>query len=158
MKKSEIMAILVAGVTDRLSAKKVKGEIINEITDFIKDSLKTVSTSTKVNIEDVTQKDEAGNIVKILCSKSGIWLDATIENFYEAKNNTAGIEVNGVKLRRLSRKGESISKAFNRQKVASENAIRDDVLNGVISVEEGKEKLAAIPVTPDYSAMQDSAE
>ena len=110
------------------------------------DLLAPKTGGAKVNVEDVFNADE--NLLQ--CSVSGVWLPATAEYFYEDKSGKSPF--NG--LRRLSRQAESIRKTFDKQLKASKNAIMADVLDGVISPEEGKERVEELKAAkPDYSSV-----
>jgi len=82
MKKSEIYANVVEAV------REILGE--NEAVEAVlKDHLAPkAGGGSAVNLDEVTRKDEDGVITEILCSTSGVWLPATVENFYEDKSET----------------------------------------------------------------------
>lgn len=102
-----------------------------------------------VNIDEVTKKNEAGEITEIQCSVSGVFLPATAEFFYEDK---AGKGINGLK--RLSRQAESVRKTYIKTVSTSEKAIMSDVLDQVLTPEAGKAKIEALKaVQPDYSSV-----
>lgn len=111
--------------------------------------LKPKTGGAQVNLEEVTKTNKNGEITELLCSVSGVFLPATTEFFYEDKS---GKGING--LRRLSRQAEAIRKDFTRTQKASEKAIMEDVLNGDLTVDEGKEAIAALKANqPDYSSV-----
>jgi len=102
-----------------------------------------------VNLDEVARKDDNGNVVEMMCSVSGVFLPATADFFYEDK---AGKGINGLK--RLSRQAEGIRKQHIKVLTATERAIMADVLDGVITAEDGKAKVeAARALKPDYSSV-----
>lgn len=118
---------LVAGLTDLLAPK---------------------SGGASINLDEVTRKDEEGNVTEILCSVSNVWLPATVEYFYAEKAEGKGI--NGLK--RVSKQGESIRKAATKVLNATEKAIMTDILSGEMTPKEGQKALtAAKAVQPDFS-------
>lgn len=111
--------------------------------------LKPKTAGVSVNLDEVTRKNEAGEIVEIQCSVSGVFLPATVEYFYEDKT---GKGINGLK--RLSRQAESIRKTHIRTVQASERAIVADILDSVISNEDGKAKIEELRASqPDFSTV-----
>ena len=129
-----------------LAKYKAPKQLVDEITVL----LAPKKGGASINLDEVTKKDANGKIVEILCSVSNKWLPATPEFFYTEKDSSKGI--NGLK--RISKQGESIRKAFNKQRAASEKAIMTDVIEGHMSPEEGKAKLAKLKqAKPDYSSV-----
>lgn len=107
-----------------------------------------------IDIDEVTLKDDNGNITHLLCSVSGKMLPATLDFFYEDKT---GKGINGLK--RLSRQAEGIRKTHLRTVQTSEKAIVADVLDLVISTEDGKAKIEALRASkPDFSPVSDVLE
>lgn len=92
-----------------------------------------------INLDEVTKKDANGKITHLQCSVSGKFLPADAVHFYEDKS---GKGING--LRRLSRQAEAIRKDFAKVQTSSERAIMSDVLEGTISADAGKSKIAAL--------------
>ena len=136
-KKEIFAAAIVLCETHKASDELVKG---------LTDLLEPKAGGAKVNVEDVYNEAEG----TLLCSVSNVWLPATLDFFYEDKSGKS--QFNG--LRRLSRQAESIRKTHTKTVAASEKAIMSDVLDGVISPEDGKAKVEAIKaVTPDYSVV-----
>jgi len=93
-----------------------------------------------VNVEDVYIPKAKDGKAYILCSVSGLWMEATKENFYEdvSENNKFG------GLKRLSRAAEGARKKAISAKNATEKAVMADILAGKIKPEEGKVELAKI--------------
>lgn len=117
------------------------------LTAIFETHLKPKSSGASVNIDEVTRKDEQGNIIEIMCSLSGVFLPATIDFFYEDKT---GKGINGLK--RLSRQAEGVRKQHIKTLATNKNAIMANVLDGVITPEEGKAKLKkAEAIKPDFS-------
>lgn len=136
---------LFTAVMTACEAHNAKPRLVEALTALLKPKTAGVS----VNLDEVTRKNDAGEIVEIQCSVSGVFLPATAEYFYEDK---AGKGINGLK--RLSRQAESIRKTHLRTVQASERAIVADILDGVISNEEGKAKIEAIRASqPDFSTV-----
>jgi len=136
LNKKDTFAAVIALCTEHKASKV----LVAGLTDL----LEPKSGGAKVNVEDV-MKD--GNL---LCSVSEKWLPATVEFFYEDKSGKSPF--NG--LRRLSRQAESIRKTHAKQVSTSEKAIMSDVLDGEMTPEDGKAKVAALKeVHPDYSGV-----
>ena len=101
----------------------------------------------KVDIEEVVVRDEAGNIIEMICSLSGVTLPATADFFYADKT---GDGVGGTGLKRLSMQAEKARKEHSKMVKATKEAIKEDLYAGVIDVAEAKELEANIPGV-DYS-------
>jgi hypothetical protein len=141
--KQEIHDLVVAKC-EEFGAKPKLIEALSEI-------LKPKTAGASVNLDEVTRKDENGNVTHIMCSVSGVFLPATADFFYEDKE---GKGINGLK--RLSRQAEGIRKSHIRTVTVSEKAIVQDILDGVISNEEGKAKIEALRASkPDFSSVTD---
>jgi hypothetical protein len=141
--KSEVLAL----VLEACAAHNAKAPLVEAITEILKP--KTAGAS--INLDEVTQKDSNGDVTHIMCALSGKFLPATAEFFYEDKD---GKGINGLK--RLSRQGEAIRKSHARNIAISEKAIVSDILDGVISNEDGKAKIEALRASkPDYSTVSD---
>lgn len=139
--KSEILATVVA-TCEQFNASKKLVEALTEI-------LKPKTAGAVVNLDEVTKKDASGNITEIQCSVSGVFLPATVDFFYEDKQGK-GI----LGLKRLSRQAEGIRKTHLRMVQVSEKAIVSDILDGVITNEEGKAKIEALRASkPDFSSV-----
>ena len=139
--KTEVLAAVLAAC-EQFNAKAPLVEALTEI-------LKPKTAGASVNLDDVTRKDAEGNVAEILCSVSNVFLPATAEFFYESKD---GKGINGLK--RVSKQGEAIRKSHVRGIAVSEKAIVSDILDGVISNEEGKAKIEALRSSqPDYSTV-----
>lgn len=138
---------ILAQVLETCAAFNAKQPLVDALTEI----LKPKSAGAVVNLDEVTQKDENGNITHLLCSVSGKFLPATIDFFYEDK---AGKGINGLK--RLSRQAEGIRKTHLRTVMVSEKAIVSDILDGVITNEDGKAKIEALRASkPDFSTVSD---
>ena len=147
--KAEIFKAVTEEVASLCEGYGVPKKFVEKLNAVLETNLKPKSGGMSVNIDEVTKKDENGNITHIQCSVSGAWLPATKEYFYEDK---ASKGINGLK--RISRKAEAIRKQHIKKLTATERAIMADVLDGTISPEEGKEKLeAAKAEKPDYSSV-----
>lgn len=141
--KSEILATVVA-TCEQFQASKKLIEALTEV-------LKPKTAGAVVNVDEVTQKDASGNITHLLCSVSGKMLPATADFFYEDK---AGKGILGLK--RLSRQAEGIRKTHLRTVQVSEKAIVADILDGVITNEDGKAKIEKLRASkPDFSSVSD---
>ena len=103
----------------------------------------------KVDIEEVVTRDEAGEIVEMVCSLSGVSLPATTDYFYEDKS---GDGVGGTGLKRLSMQGEKARKEHTKMVKASKDAIKEDLYAGNIDVATAKDMEANI-VGVDYSTV-----
>ena len=147
--KKEIFETVQAQVAELTAKYKTPKEFSEALNGIIVDSLAPKSGGASVNIDEVTKKDADGNITHILCSVSGKFLPATKEYFYEDK---AGKGINGLK--RLSRQAEAIRKQFTKVINTSEKAVMADVLDGEMTVDEGKAKLQELKAQkPDYSGV-----
>jgi septum formation topological specificity factor MinE len=152
MKKSELNKVLVEELSTIMERANVAKAVRNDVIEVVNKYTEPKKGGMTVDLETVVKRDDEGNITHILDASGVAYLPATVENFYEAKNG--GIEVaEGLKLKRVSRLGEKIKKASEKAKKASEKAIMQDVLDGVVTPEEGKAKLAEIIVNPDYSEL-----
>lgn len=141
MTKTDLFAAVIAAC----EAHGAKKPLVEALTDLLKPKAAGVS----VNLDDVTRKNENGEITEILCSVSGVFLPATIEYFYEDK---AGKGINGLK--RLSRQAEAVRKTHLRTVQASEKAIVSDILDGVITNDEGRTAIETLRASqPDYSSV-----
>jgi len=141
--KTEVLALVLVACT----AHNAKAPLVEALTEILKP--KTAGAS--INLDEVTRKDDNGNITHIMCALSGNFLPATAEFFYEDKD---GKGINGLK--RLSRQGEAIRKSHARNVMLSEKAIVSDILDGVITNEDGKAKIEALRASkPDYSTVTD---
>lgn len=139
MTKTQIFEAVMAVCMEYKVPEKFKAEL--------ETLLAPKNSGRSVNIDEVTKKDKEGKITEIMCSISGVFLPATAEYFYEARD---GKGING--LTRISKQADAIRKAHLKALVASSKAITDDVLDGKITPAEGKKQLEKIKAqTPDYS-------
>jgi hypothetical protein len=144
--KKELFETVSNQVTALCEKHNVAKNILAALTVILTENLAPKAGGASVNIEDVT-KSVNGKITEILCSVSGKFLPATVDFFYEDKG---GKGINGLK--RLSRQAESIRKQHIKTLAATEKGIMSDVLDGKLTPEQGKAKLAkASEVKPDYS-------
>jgi hypothetical protein len=103
-----------------------------------------------LNIDDVFVANAKDGKAYLLCSVSGLWMEATADNFYEDlvnENNKFG------GLKRLSRAAEAARKKAIQVKKATEKSVMEDLLAGNITAEAGKEIIAAV-AGPDYSSIE----
>lgn len=103
-----------------------------------------------VNVEDVFVANAKDGKAYLLCSVSGLWLEATVDNFYEDlgnENNKFG------GLKRLSRAAEAARKKAAGAKKATEKAVMDDLLAGNVTADVAKEIIANV-AGPDYSTIE----
>ena len=128
-----------------LEAAAVETEVITSVEDI----LKPKTGGKALDLSEVTRVDEDGNIVEMECAVSHVWLPATAEYFYEDKT---GKGPNGLK--RTSKQGEGVKKAFLKTHRASEKAIMADFTSGDIEPDEAKELLADLEnQAPDYTVV-----
>lgn len=147
--KQEIFDAVTAEVGKLLEDAKVTNKVKEGLTEIFEAHLKPKAAGATVNIDEVTHKDADGNITEIMCSLSGVFLPATKEFFYEDKS---GKGINGLK--RLSRQAEGVRKKHIKLVTTTERAVLADVLDGKMSPEEGKVKIAEIrALKPDYSTV-----
>ena len=153
--KKEIFETVTAATTALCEQFGTDAEFNAELNAILTKNLAPKNGGVSLNIDEVTHKDEDGNITEIMCSVSGVFLPATKEFFYEDKTGKSPlIGLDGVPLKRLSRQAESIRKAFIKSVSATEKAVMTDVLDGRLTPEEAKEKIAEVKAAkPDYSAV-----
>ena len=139
--KQEIMETVV-GI---LTKAGVEEEVVASVTEV----LRPKAGGKPVDLSEVTRTDDEGNITEIQCSLSGVWLPATEEYFYVDKT---GKGPNGLK--RVSKQGESVKKAFLKSQRASEKGIMADFTSGDLEPEDAKAMLADLETkVPDYSSV-----
>ncbi len=120
-----------------------------DVTELVAKVLRPKTGGARVDLSEVTRTDDEGNVTEIMCSVSGVWLPATEEYFYAEKQGT-GI----AGLKRVSKQGESVKKAFTKTLRASEKGIMADFTSGDLDPEEAKRMLADLTATaPDYSSV-----
>lgn len=139
--KKEIFTQVVA-VLEKHKASK---ELIAEISAIVEPKKGGMS----VNVEDVYVPKAKDGKAYLLCSVSGLWLEATADNFYE--DASEGNKFGGLK--RLSRAAEAARKKAISVKKATEAAVMQDMLAGNISADEAKAKLAKV-AGPDFSQIK----
>ena len=113
--------------------------------------LKPGKGGATVNVADVFVPKAQDGKAYLLCSVSGLWLEATVDNFYEdaSENNKLG------GLKRLSRAAEAARKKAINAKKATEKAVMQDLLAKKISAEEGSKIIAGV-AGPDFSGIKGS--
>lgn len=152
--KREIFEAVSAAALELCEKHQVANNVREGLQSIFDEHLAPKSSGASVNLDEVTRKDEDGNIVEIQCAVSGAWLPASLDYFYEDKTGKGPVGTDGVALRRLSRQAEQIRKQAAKTLAATEKAIMADVLDGVMTPEEGKAKLEeAKAVKPDYSSV-----
>ena len=104
------------------------------------------------DLSDYVTFDDMGKAIKIVCKFSGVELEANATNFYSDKNSKIEC-ANGDVVSPHSREAIKIKNDFAKTLKASKDAITKDVMDEVISVAEGKERMAALPTEPDYSVV-----
>jgi hypothetical protein len=104
------------------------------------------------DLSESVEFNEDGKAVKILCRISGVWLNADANTFYSDKNSKIECE-NGEFVSPYSRVAIKIKSDFAKAIKASSDAIKEDVINEVITPAEGKAALADLPTEPDYSVI-----
>ena len=114
------------------------------------ETLEPKKGGASVNTEDVYVANAKDGKAYLLCSVSGLWLEATADNFYEDLGNESN-KFGGLK--RLSRAAEAARKKAVGAKKATEKAVMDDLLAGNITAEEGKDIIAKV-AGPDYSTIE----
>lgn len=150
--KKEIHGNVSAAVAELCKANNVNGEIASGLQAILDTHLAPKTGGAQIDVDSVTTKDKSGNITEMVCSVSGVSLPATVEYFYEDKNGSGFADTG---LKRLSRQGEGVRKSHNKSISATEKAIMSDVMEGVITPEDGKVKLAKAKATkPDYSGVK----
>ena len=129
-----------------------------ELVNKLKEILEPKSGGKSVDWDQVTRKDENGNVTLMQDSISGMWFPATSEFFYEDKSGNGVVGTDGVNLKRVSKAGYAAASKFKRALAASKEAIFNDVLDGNITPDEGKEKILELEETgPDFSDMEEFA-
>jgi len=155
--KTEIFNTVSEAVKTFVETNGLGDEVATGLATILEENLAPKSGGASVNLDDVTTKDEDGNIVELMCATSKVMLPATLEFFYEDKSENAKI-INeaGEALKRLSRQAESVGKKFIKTQRATIQAITDDILEAedMEAVEELKIQLAsAKEAKPDYSVV-----
>jgi len=146
--KKEIFETVTTAVSALCKQHNTPVKFNDALNAILSDNLAPKVGGASVNLEEVT-KSVDGKVTEIMCSVSGKFLPATKEFFYEDK---AGKGINGLK--RVSRQAESIRKVHVKALAATEKAIMTDVLDGKMTPEAGKARLAkAKEAKPDYSSV-----
>ena len=157
MTKAELYSVTTAAVIAYAEAQGFDVETIDGLKNILEDNLAPKSGGAAVNLDEVTRKDEDGNIVELQCATSKVFLPATLEFFYEDKSeNPKIVNAQGEPLKRLSRQAEAVGKRFIKTQRATIQAITDDILEAedMEKIEELKVQLvAAKTAKPDYSTV-----
>ena len=119
------------------------------LTKALDELLRPGKGGASINVDEVYVPKAKDGKSYILCSVSGVWLEATKENFYEdaSENNKFG------GLKRLSRLAESARKKAIQIKNATEKAVMADLLAKKITSDEGNKILSGVK-GPDFSAIK----
>jgi hypothetical protein len=104
------------------------------------------------DIESIVKRDEAGNVVELQCQASMVWLPADLEYFTKDIGSKI-INEAGDTLYKISRQAQKIRSEAVKTFKASKDAIVFDVLEGVISSEDGKAMIGKLSQEPDYSGV-----
>ena len=89
----------------------------------------------KANPEEFTVFNADGSQAFIQCAVTGLWFAVNSDNFYLSE---------GVVKYRTSKHGERLKKELVKANKASKDAILNDVINGVITPEQGKAAVEAL--------------
>ena len=89
----------------------------------------------KANPEEFTVFNADGSQAFILCAVTGLWFPVNADNFYLSE---------GIVKYRTSKHGERLKKDVVKANKASKDAILNDVINGVITPEQGKAAVEAL--------------
>ena len=119
------------------------------LTKALDDLLRPGKGGASINVDEVYVPKAKDGKSYLLCAVSGVWLEATKENFYEdaSENNKFG------GLKRLSRKAEAARKKATSVKNATEKAVMTDLLAKKITSDEGNKILSGIK-GPDFSEIK----
>lgn len=125
--------------------------------DLVEDMSKLLAPGKggqRVNIDEITRKDDEGNITHIKCRYSGAWLPATTE-YFPKDTNSKIVGTDEEALYTVSKAALKIRQEAQKAYKASKEAITNDLLDGNIDREEAKEALANLSAEPDYSSIED---
>ena len=127
MTKSE----LFQSVSEVLEKYNVKTAAREEILAL----LEVKKGGVKANPEEFTVFNADGSQAFILCAVTGLWFPVNADNFYLSE---------GIVKYRTSKHGERLKKDVVKANKASKDAILNDVINGVITPEQGKAAVEAL--------------
>jgi hypothetical protein len=127
----EETSALFVDITNLLAPKK--GGAVSDLSDFV-------------------ELNDEGKAVKVKCRLSGVWFEANSDNLVSDKNAKIECE-NGEMVYNLSKAAQRLKADFAKAIKASTDAIKEDVINEVITPAEGKAALAELPTEPDYSSI-----
>lgn len=122
---------LYTSVAEVLAKFNVKQAAQDEILAL----LEVKKGGVKANPEEFTVFNADGVATHVLCPVTNLWFPCTEDNFYFT---------DGVLRGRVSKFGEKLKKDFVKAVKASKEAILNDVINGVITPEAGKEQVAQL--------------
>jgi len=122
---------LYTSVAEVLAKFNVKQAAQDEILAL----LEVKKGGVKANPEEFTVFNADGVPTHVLCPITNLWFPCTEDNFYFT---------DGVLRGRVSKFGEKLKKDFVKAVKASKEAILNDVINGVITPEAGKEQVAQL--------------
>ena len=122
-----------------------------ELTSALDELTKPGKGGMSVNVEDVFVPKVQDGKVYLQCSVSGLWMEATVENFYEdaSENNKFG------GLKRLFRVAEGVRKKVINAKKATEKGVMQDLLAKKIIAEQGNEIIVKV-AEADFSGIKGS--
>lgn len=127
MTKSELFQS-VSEVLEKYNVKQTAREEILALLEVKKGGI-------KANPEEFTVFNADGSQAFILCAVTGLWFAVNADNFYLSE---------GVVKYRTSKHGERLKKELVKANKASKDAILNDVINGVITPEQGKEAVEGL--------------
>ena len=119
----------------------------------LEELLKPGRAGQSVNLDEITKKDENGNIVEVQCKLSGVWLPADTKHFLADKNSKI-VNAEGEGIYPVSRQADKLKKEAKKAYAASKEAISQDVFDENITPAQGKEAIANLSTEPDYSSVQ----
>lgn len=144
--KKEILASVLAVLAAH--------EANEQMTAEIKTLLEPKTGGKTVDLSEVTTVDKKGQVLTMEDSISGVWLEATLENFYEDKTGKGIVGTDGASLKRVSKIAYSLQTKAKKALAASKQGIFDDVLEGNLAPEDGKAKIAELTAAPvDYTSV-----
>lgn len=143
MTKKELNSAVIAICTQH-KAPQALVSALDELT-------KPGKGGASVNVEDVFVPKAKDGKAYLQCSVSGLWLEATTENFYEDTSDSN--KFGGVK--RLSRAAEGARKKAINAKKATEKAVMQDLLAKKITAEQGNATISKV-AGPDFTGIKGS--
>lgn len=111
-----------------------------------------------ISLDEITERDEEGSIVRVQCQLSGRWLPATAD-YFPLSNKGRLIGMDGNLLKPYSLQAREIITNHRRQVKASIDGILTDIQNEDLPIEEVaalRERLIELKNSePDFSVMDD---